>query len=392
MALYSYSRLSTFEQCRLKFRFQYIDKVRTEIETTVEAFLGSMVHRVLERLYKDVRFQKIPGLQELIDFFHKEWDENWNDGILVVRKEYTAENFRKMGVRFITDFYSRYKPFDQARTVGLETSNTAALDDRNRIHIKIDRLSISHEGEYEIHDYKTSNTLPTQEILDSDRQLAIYAYGVRQMYPDAKKIRLIWHYLAFDKELESSRTESELADLKEEILELIRIVKDAREFPATRSALCDWCQFRPICPEFAHLFQTEKLDKNEYLKEEGVALVKRYAELSEKIKADEAELDKVRDALLAYSEKKGVDIVYGEKFSAAVRSYPRLSFPKKDDPLLDAFFETIRKAGMWDELETVNVYELAKKINKGDVHPDILKLLEPFITKGRTIKIYLRRR
>ncbi len=392
MALYSYSRLSTFEQCRLRFKYQYIDRVKTDIDQTAEAFLGSMVHKVLEKLYKDIRFQKMPELKELLELFSSLWEENWNDGILIVRKEYSAENYMRMGERYISDFFKRYRPFDQSRTIGLETSNTASLDDRNRIHIKIDRLAIGPDGSYEIHDYKTSNTLPSQEFLDKDRQLAIYEYGVRQMYPDAKKVRLIWHFLAFDKELESSRTGQELADLRQEILQLIARLEATREFPASTSALCDWCQFRSICPEFAHLYETEKLEKNEYLKEEGVVLVKRYAELSEKIKEGEAELEKVREALAAYSEKKGVDIVYGDKFSAAVRSYPRLSFPKKDDPLQDAFFETIRKAGLWDELETVNVYELAKKMNSGDVHPDIINLLEPFITRGKTTKIYLRRR
>ena len=50
MTIYSHSRLSTFEQCALKFKFKYLDKVETDIEQTVEAFLGDFVHRALEKI------------------------------------------------------------------------------------------------------------------------------------------------------------------------------------------------------------------------------------------------------------------------------------------------------------------------------------------------------
>ena len=56
MTLYSSSRLNTFKQCKLKYKYQYIEKIKTEIEQTVEAFLGSRVHDCLEKLYKDLKF------------------------------------------------------------------------------------------------------------------------------------------------------------------------------------------------------------------------------------------------------------------------------------------------------------------------------------------------
>lgn len=40
MTVYSHSRLSTFEQCPHKFKLRYIDKVKTEAEESVEAFMN----------------------------------------------------------------------------------------------------------------------------------------------------------------------------------------------------------------------------------------------------------------------------------------------------------------------------------------------------------------
>jgi hypothetical protein len=48
---YSHSRLSFYEQYLQKFKLQYIDKVETEAEKTVEAVLGSRIHETLEKFY-----------------------------------------------------------------------------------------------------------------------------------------------------------------------------------------------------------------------------------------------------------------------------------------------------------------------------------------------------
>ena len=55
MAVYSYSKLNTFKQCPLKFKFRYIDKIIPKIERTIEAHLGSVVHETLEWIYKQVK-------------------------------------------------------------------------------------------------------------------------------------------------------------------------------------------------------------------------------------------------------------------------------------------------------------------------------------------------
>ncbi len=394
MNLYSHSRLSCFEQCPLRFRFSYIDKIKTEIEETVEAFLGKRVHEALEKIYKDLKFQKQNELKDILDFFNSEWKKNWNDSIMIVREEYDQENFRKMGERFLTDYYKRYHPFNHSKTIALETEKTVPLDEEGRyhIHIRIDRLALSDDNVYEIHDYKTSNSLPTQQYLDEDRQLAIYAYGIKKMYPDARKIRLIWHFLAFDKEMSSVRTQEQLEQLKGEIIELIKEVESAKEFPAKESALCRWCEFMPACPNFKHLYKLKDAPVNEYLADDGVKIVNKYVEVHEKLKEYENELEKLKEALVKYAKKEDVEAVYGSDIRATVKQYPKLSFPKKGDPIQKEFFETIKKIGLWDDLATVDVYELAKMINSNGMHKDIVKLLDEFIARDTTTRIYLRKK
>ena len=72
MTVYSHSRLSTFEQCPQKFKLHYIDKVETEIEESVEAFMGVRVHETLEKHYRDLQYQKKNSLEDLLAFLHDE--------------------------------------------------------------------------------------------------------------------------------------------------------------------------------------------------------------------------------------------------------------------------------------------------------------------------------
>ena len=92
MPIYSHSRLSCFEQCPQKFKLKYIDKVETEVEQSIEAFLGVRTHETLEKLYRDLQYQKENTLEDLLSYLHDEWKKNWNDSIVIVKKEYGPDN------------------------------------------------------------------------------------------------------------------------------------------------------------------------------------------------------------------------------------------------------------------------------------------------------------
>lgn len=50
--------------------------------------MGSLVHETLEKLYKDLKFQKLNTLKEVLDFYNSEWKKNWNDAIVIVKEQY----------------------------------------------------------------------------------------------------------------------------------------------------------------------------------------------------------------------------------------------------------------------------------------------------------------
>ena len=87
MVIYSYSRLNTFEQCPLKFKYKYIDKI-PETKITIEAYLGKTVHRTLEWLYSQVKQNKIPTIEEVIIFYSREWERKYKSTITIIKQEF----------------------------------------------------------------------------------------------------------------------------------------------------------------------------------------------------------------------------------------------------------------------------------------------------------------
>ncbi|HDO19339.1 MAG TPA: PD-(D/E)XK nuclease family protein, partial [Thermoplasmatales archaeon] len=338
MTVYSYSKLNCFLQCPRKFKLTYIDKVKTEIKETIEAFTGSRVHEVLRKLYKDLQYEKLNTLDDLIEYLKEQWYKKWDEGILITKREYTEENYLKMAERFIRDYYNRYYPFDQSRTIALEKKITVDLDSSKQYVIQgyIDRLAYREDGVYEIHDYKTGMNLPINEYLKEDKQLALYAIGVKDKYPDARDVRLIWHFLAFDKEVEISKTDEELEELKRETISLIDKIESCDEFPARISVLCDWCEYKPICGEWKHRIKLESKTLDDFSSDRGVKLVDKYTELIEKKEKILLELDReierIRRELIDFAKGEGLDAVFGTRSKIRIISRERHAFPSKNDP------------------------------------------------------------
>jgi putative RecB family exonuclease len=374
---------------------KYIDRVETEIEQSIEAFLGSRVHETLEKLYRDLGYQKVNTLDELLEFFHSEWKKNWDDSIVIVKEEYGPENYLKMGDKFITDYYNKYKPFDQGKTISLEERILIKLDDSGDYKLQgfIDRVMESKEGYYEVHDYKTNSRLPLAEYLDNDRQLALYAIGVKERYPDVKDVRLVWHFLAFNKEIDSTRTDEELEELKRNTIELIDRIESDEKYPAKTSILCDWCEYKPICRQWSHLYVIKEKPENEYLNDPGVKLVDRYVELTQKKKQVTldlyAELDKLEEALIKFGEKESVDVVFGSKNKVRIKESDRYKFPSKHSKERERLVQILKDNGKWDYVVQLDTSALNKIIQENQWDSELLDVLKDYVKHEQSKRLYL---
>ena len=388
--IYSHSQLSTYEQCPLKYKLCYRDKIKRDVEG-VEAFLGSTVHEALKKCYDHVRLARLATLEELLDSYDNLWQQNWHDEIIITRKDVTADDYRALGRKMIETYYRRHAPFNQDITIGTEMRIRFSLDDGGRYQFQgiIDRLARTQSGIYYIHDYKTSAYLPSQEDIDNDRQLAFYQIGVQKRWPGVQEVQLIWHYLAFDCRLVSQRSQEKIAGLVGETIRLIDELEATEEFLPKESDYCEWCEYPDLCPMRKHLYIVEALPTNEYLSEPGVVLVNRYAELKEKAGDIDEEIGKVKEALIDYARQEEVTVIRGSCHKVRVRFDEKLGFPRKGEPGRENLDDTIIQAGKWPEVSQLDTTALVKIVEKGLWDKELLDQVMKYGRIEETSAVYL---
>ena len=111
MAIYSHSKLSTFEQCPYKYKLRYIDKEKPDFDNSIEGHLGSSVHDTLEWLYGEVSDGRLPSIEEIIEFYSRSWQDNYKEGTKIVKREFTDKDYFNKGVGFLLSYYMKHKPF-----------------------------------------------------------------------------------------------------------------------------------------------------------------------------------------------------------------------------------------------------------------------------------------
>jgi len=340
--------------------------------------MGGMVHSVMEFLYLGIIKTKINTLERLLGLYEEYWQKDWNDLIVINNKEFSKEHYFELGKKCIANYYQRYYPFDQDQTLGVEKKILLNWGDYEIVGY-IDRLARNRPGLYSIHDYKTGSIMG-QEYADKDRQLALYSMAVKQAFREAKKVSLVWHYVAFGEDVISERNDGQLEELKSQILGTISEIEKAEEnndFPA-RETKCEWCGHWERCPKKKHLYKVANLPVNEYLKESGVKLAKKYIEFYQKRSAInkkareeagiiEQEISKIEDAIFKYAENNELEVLDGGNHLVCIKrnkdyAFPRKSTEPKEYMELD---ELLRDTKYWNDVSDISFSKIKRFLDEG---------------------------
>ena len=102
MERYSHSKLNTFEQCKYKYKLYYIDKIIPEFPNTIEAFMGDIVHRSLEKIYRELIDKKlVVSKDDLLKYYFETWEKKWKKGIKIVKEGKTSEDYKQKGALLV---------------------------------------------------------------------------------------------------------------------------------------------------------------------------------------------------------------------------------------------------------------------------------------------------
>jgi len=383
MTIYSHSRLNTFETCPKKFYFSYVERPKVERREGVEAFMGSRVHKALEKLYLDLKATKLNSLKALLSFYEKDWERNWSDSIVIVKEGLKQKHYFNLGKKCIEEYYERHRPFDADKTIACEKRVAFSLDKAGKYKMQgyIDRLTEEKPGHYVIHDYKTNGRLPMQDYFDQDRQLALYSIAVYNDFADCCDVDLCWHYLAFDKDLFSKRTEEQLEKLKRDMIALIkRIEKAEREnkFPTKESRLCGWCQFKALCPAKCHEASVEKLKVREFKKDEGVKLVNRFVEANGRLAEAKSDLDSLKEDAFAYADQFNLEKIVGSEAALKIYKSIGFSFAGLEKEEKEKLIGILKKEKLLKDFMALDTRALGSAVTKEELGKGVAKKVKKF--------------
>lgn len=340
----SYSALETYKLCPQKYKFREIDRI-PEAKSKAAVF-GSLIHSSLKFMFSQSPL--FPTLDEVLGHFRENWMTT--DEVKVPQEE--KEIYLREGERILKNFYAKNAPWNYS-VIDLESRFEVLLEDprRRETHVlsgRIDRIDKTESG-YEVIDYKTARAMPSQDKVDRDLQMSIYALGLQKRWPHIKpeNITLSLHFLKHGEKLSTSRSPEAITATTHDVLKTISEVEgklnSGERFEPAPGAYCSFCSYKPICPAWRHLYKKTQ-NANLKTQTELDAAIKEYFEVLKENKASDTRLAELKEKIKEFMEREGFDRVFGEEGYIARSLQKRFAY---DFNKIRAILEPL---GKWEEI------------------------------------------
>jgi len=246
------SKLKTYNECKKKYQFKYVDYLRGiyNVNSNTDALqYGSYVHKIFEL------GTELETLEEL---------ENLAGDL---RPNYKFSSIKEKNLSLILEnFFEFNKKLEE--TISNEMIFKIDVTDDYSINGIIDRVIKGKSGNYLVIDYKTSRRPTPKTELFTDPQMLMYAYAVaKQFKVPIDKVTVAHYYPHLDKLVSVCYGRAQvsvfLRGLKNKIWEIRK--KRKTDLKASQNQWCNWCQYKDLCPEFGGteecLVEAKKVEK-----------------------------------------------------------------------------------------------------------------------------------
>ena len=247
---FSYSKLSTFKHCPQKYKLIYVDGIRKENES-IEAFMGKIVHEVLEWLYCSENLM-IPYItfDKICQVYDEKWIKRWHENIFIADKYNSTDYYYSVGKRCLSNYYSLYGPTFNQKVEATELKLIFMID-KYEFRGIIDRVDQVEPGKWIVHDYKTGKHPKTHKQAINDIQLALYQIAMEQNFSKVNDILLKFHFLRMVNEVTIHHEREQLEKIKRKVVKIIEKIVvaliDKNNFIPKETLLCNWCYYWEEC-------------------------------------------------------------------------------------------------------------------------------------------------
>jgi putative RecB family exonuclease len=242
------SKVSSFTDCALAFRFSVIDRLPEP--PSAAATRGTLVHAALERLYL------LPPAERTVDAALAclaDAGVELRDDAEYVGLELSGDDevaFHAEAAELVHNYFRLEDP-RTVRAIGLEPMLTAEVDGLPLRGI-IDRLELDDDGGLVVTDYKTGAAPSTQHERKRLSGVHIYSLLCEELLgrrPARVQLLFLRDPLAIITEPSDRSTRGTRRTLGA-VWKAVERACDREDFRPQPSRLCDWCSFRAYCPAF----------------------------------------------------------------------------------------------------------------------------------------------
>ena len=241
------SRVNDFLNCPQHYYFRAI--LALPEPPSIEAERGKLVHSVLEELFKLPREDRT--FDAALERLPQQWQLALEENVTLSNLVTDEKEWLDRAISLLATYFQLENP-QKFESTHQELHLEKDFREGVYLHGYVDRVDVAPSGEVRIVDYKTGKSPKPGWEEKALFQLRIYAllyWRLNGVIPHQLKLL----YLGNQEQIISQpredvllATEKKLHKIADEILTAI----DTNHFPAQKSKLCDWCNFKDRCPAF----------------------------------------------------------------------------------------------------------------------------------------------
>jgi len=249
----SYTQISTYMSCPLKYRFQYVEQIPWPFKPEGLVF-GSGIHKALEHFYLGKMEGRDVPIEEMLAIFDAAWEREEADNTIKFKNGNTPESLHAIAESMLNIFKSKVKPgkvlaVEKPFSIDLidpETNETLGIPLNGRIDLIEEK-----NGNICVVDQKTAARAYTQDKTDNDLQLTAYSYVMAREGHDIDDLILRFDVLMKNGSYKflnysTARNHHDLVRLYKIAKSVINGIK-ANCFYPVESWMCNGCVFSGHC-------------------------------------------------------------------------------------------------------------------------------------------------
>ena len=234
----SFSRIDSYRTCPRRFRYAYVDRLPGVPGPHLS--FGTSIHNALEAFY-DRKLPACPSEEDLLGFLFEGWDSS---GFAAVpRQEQLA--FYRHAQDVLRRFHRREAPRYRL-PAATEAWFELPIEYEAVVVGSIDRVDIDDDGRFHVIDYKTNRKVKDRQRVAQSLQLGIYALACRHLY-GSLPATVALDFVVAGVTIAVAIEDIDLEAARHAVLDTAAAVRK-EDYGPTPNRLCDWCDFRAICP------------------------------------------------------------------------------------------------------------------------------------------------